>query len=519
MITAFGRETLQRAVCVAEDTVGLDVIYGDTDSIMINTRITNLDEFSKVLELGSRVKREVNKMYKTLELEIDGVFKPLLLLKKKKYAAVKVSQSSDGKFTFEKEMKGLDLVRRDWCIQSKDTGRFVLDQILSGQEVEVVVDNIHQHLEELAGKMRNGELPLDKYVITKGLSKHPNDYPDGKTQPHVQVAKSMILHNRPVNVGDHIPYVITLLPDPTDDNNTDVQSKKLSFAERARHPEEILRSDGALKPDVEWYLTQQILPPIARLCEPIAGTSQSIIAEKLGLDTAKYKHYKINAYEEDDLLDYTPTIKLSDEERFKNVEKLFLKCEACGERSEYHGAVYLKEGTTLRSGLCCSNPNCVAPALWGASSHFDGFARIYNEVTLNVQKFVRKYYHGILICDESSCALETTQQSVLGDTCLARGCTGKLKPKYTETALYTQLKYYHAMFDVEHACNQLEQSDEKYGSRSKIKAVIPVSDQELLARLKQTTQHHLSLSAYNYIEPTIWGALFGKGSSGKTSLQ
>lgn len=516
MVTAFGRETLQRAVQVAEDALGLDVIYGDTDSIMINTRITNIDDFSKVLELGSKVKREVNKMYKTLELEVDGVFKPLLLLKKKKYAAVKVSQATDGTFTYEKEMKGLDLVRRDWCIQSKETGRFVLDQILSGRECELVVDTIHQHLEELASKMRNDELPLDKYVITKGLSKHPNDYPDGKSQPHVNVAKSMILHNRPVNIGDHIPFVITLLPDPIDESNPETQPKKLSYAERARHPEEILRSAGALKPDIEWYLTQQILPPIVRLCEPITGTSQSIIAEKLGLDTSKFRNEKANHYEEDDLLDYTPAMNLSDEERFKDVEKLLLTCEACGEQSEYHGAIHLKDGKML-SGLCCSNPNCVAPNLWGASSLFEVFAIIYNEVLLNVQKFVRRYYRGILTCDEMSCALETTQQSVLGDHCLARGCMGRLKPKYTETALYNQLKYYHAMFDIDHACNQLEKSETSFGSRNEMKSSIPPSHLELLANLRQTTQRYLSLNAYNFIEPNIWVALFGKASGGKTS--
>jgi DNA polymerase alpha subunit A len=483
---------------------------------MINTRITNIDDFSKVLELGSKVKREVNKMYKTLELEIDGVFKPLLLLKKKKYAAVKVSQATDATFTYEKEMKGLDLVRRDWCIQSKETGRFVIDQILSGRECELVVDTIHQHMEELANKMRNDELPLDKYVITKGLSKHPNDYPDGKSQPHVNVAKSMILHNRPVNIGDHIPFVITLLPDPIDESNSETQPKKLSYAERARHPEEILRSAGVLKPDIEWYLTQQILPPIVRLCEPIAGTSQSIIAEKLGLDTSKFRNEKANHYEEDDLLDYTPAMNLSDEERFKDVEKLLLTCEACGEQSEYHGAIYMKDGKML-SGLCCSNPNCVAPNLWGASSRFEVFAIIYNEVLLNIQMFVRRYYRGILTCDELSCALETTQQSVLGDHCLARGCMGRLKPKYTEIALYNQLKYYHAMFDIDHACNQLGKSETSFGSTNEMKSAIPPSHLELLANLRQTTQRYLSLNAYNFIEPNIWVALFGKGSGGKKS--
>lgn len=39
----------------------------------------------------------MNKRYRLLELEIDGVFKCMLLLKKKKYAAVKVELTSGGK--------------------------------------------------------------------------------------------------------------------------------------------------------------------------------------------------------------------------------------------------------------------------------------------------------------------------------------------------------------------------------------------------------------------------------------
>jgi DNA polymerase family B len=33
-----------------------------------------------------------------------------------------------------------------------------------------------------------GAVPLNKYVITKQLTKRPDDYPDAKNQPHVQVA-------------------------------------------------------------------------------------------------------------------------------------------------------------------------------------------------------------------------------------------------------------------------------------------------------------------------------------------
>merc|ERR1719183_967066 len=124
LVTAMGRETLQRTVDIAQDSVGLEVIYGDTDSIMINTRICDMKDLPQVYDLGQKVKREVNKLYKTLELEIDGIFRSMLLLKKKKYAAVTVTEKSDGTYVYDQEHKGLDLVRRDWCIQSKDTGHY-----------------------------------------------------------------------------------------------------------------------------------------------------------------------------------------------------------------------------------------------------------------------------------------------------------------------------------------------------------------------------------------------------------
>lgn len=80
--------------------------------------------------MGRRLKSEVNCLYKCLEIEIDGVFKSLLLLKKKKYAALKYEnflspQMSEVKVV--QEMKGLDMVRRDWCPLSKRVGRYVLD--------------------------------------------------------------------------------------------------------------------------------------------------------------------------------------------------------------------------------------------------------------------------------------------------------------------------------------------------------------------------------------------------------
>ena len=68
-----------------------------------------------------------------MEIEIDGVFKSLLLLKKKKYAALKVENFGTPNEKVITELKGLDMVRRDWCQLSKDVGNYVLKEILSGK--------------------------------------------------------------------------------------------------------------------------------------------------------------------------------------------------------------------------------------------------------------------------------------------------------------------------------------------------------------------------------------------------
>ena len=513
MVTAMGRETLQRTVDIAQNTVGLDVIYGDTDSIMINTRINDDNDLSKVYELGERVKREVNRLYRTLELEVDGIFRSMLLLKKKKYAAKTVERLPDGTVKYGQELKGLDLVRRDWCIQSKDTGRFVTDQILSGQDSEVVVEKIHAHLEELATKMRNEELPLEKYIITKGLSKHPNDYPDGKSQPHVQVAKTMLKNNRPVNTGDHIPYVITA---PVAEEGSE-KPKATTSTERARHPEEIARSGGVLKPDIEWYLAQQILPPVGRLCEPIEGTSQSVLAEKLGLDTARYNQISRSSggIDDDDLIDYVPASFLPDEERFKDVEKIKLFCLACGVEGEFPGVFSTEKDAetgqqTLVSGLRCTNPECGRPNFWGQANHFECYTRIANTVSIWVRGLKCKYYEGLVRCDESSCGLETRQLSVAGGICLRRGCQGRMMSIDTERDMHTHLKYLETLFHTDHACNQLEKK-KSFGRKTDLMKMISKHDKATFDELHSSAEKTLNASAFNWISPSFWKGLFDVG--------
>lgn len=123
LITKTGRETLLKTKDIAENKLGFNVVYGDTDSIMINTGTTILKDS---ISMGQKLKAEVNCLYKCLEIEIDGVFKSLLLLKKKKYAALKIEAWGTPDEKVVTELKGLDMVRRDWCPLSKQVGNFVL---------------------------------------------------------------------------------------------------------------------------------------------------------------------------------------------------------------------------------------------------------------------------------------------------------------------------------------------------------------------------------------------------------
>lgn len=84
MITSTGRKLLEEALKVV-GVLGHEVVYGDTDSLMINPR---MNELGQVIVTGVEIKKEINKKYKFLEMDIDGIFRSLLLLKKKKYAAV-----------------------------------------------------------------------------------------------------------------------------------------------------------------------------------------------------------------------------------------------------------------------------------------------------------------------------------------------------------------------------------------------------------------------------------------------
>ncbi|XP_056414766.1 DNA polymerase alpha catalytic subunit [Hyla sarda] len=474
LVTHQGREILQHTKEMVQK-MNLEVIYGDTDSIMINTNCNNLEE---VFKLGNKVKSEINKSYKLLEIDIDGIFKSLLLLKKKKYAALVVEPTADGKYVTKQELKGLDIVRRDWCELAKIAGNFVISQILSDQPRDTIVENIQKKLMEIGENVINGSIPISQYEINKALTKDPQDYPDKKSLPHVHVALWINSQGgKKMKAGDTVSYVIC-----QDGSN-------LSASQRAYAPEQLQKQDN-LSIDTQYYLSQQVHPVVSRICEPIDGIDSALIAAWLGLDPSQFRvqqHYQKD--EENDALLGGPA-QLTDEEKYKDCDRFKFCCPKCGTENIYDN-VFDGSGLQIEPSLLrCSKPECdVSPLNY--------VAQVHNKLLLDTRRHIKKYYSGWLLCEEQTCQNKTRRLplnfSRTGPICQA--CLkATLRPEYPEKALYTQLCFYRFIFDWDYALDKVVTEQEKGYLKKHYQDA-----EAAYKKLKNTADQILSRSGYSEV--------------------
>lgn len=437
LTTAKGREILQSTKELAEGQ-SLQVIYGDTDSVMINA---NVNSVADAIKVGNEFKKMVNDRYRLLEIDIDSIFRRILLQAKKKYAAISLVEK-DGKFVEQMEVKGLDMRRREYCQLSKDISSRILNEILSGDEVEVSVGRIHEYLREISGKMREHTIPTSKYIIFTQLGKAPREYPNADSMPQVQVALRAMARGKTVRKGDVVSYIIT------GDSNSSEPAPKRAYA-----PGDVTRADSGLTPDVEWYIGKQIFPPVERLCANIGGTSPAQLADNLGLDIKRYVSNTTSESASRDMEIHPLESQIPDEVRFAECTRLSLRCRACKESTVFEGLVSSPE-LVSNSGVMCGRCKAVIPTL-----------SIVAQVEHAVRRETTRYYEGWLVCDDSSCGARTRQMSVYGTRCLgprglARDCLGKMRYEYSEKAIYNQLLYFASLWDVEKAKAVAKESSE-----------------------------------------------------------
>eukprot|EP00866_Antonospora_locustae_P000238 jgi/Antlo1/238/1909 len=305
MIAEKGRGILIETKALAE-SVGLSVIYGDTDSIMINTKIDGFNfNVKSALESIGPLRTCINKKYRYIEIEVECVIKKLMLFTKKKYGALIVGETGS-----RIEGKGLDFLRRDFCKLSSEISYEILQILMAdleeseemfrslygrGFEPELCTKkpSLHSSVADSAGDSKNSfdfrikprcaskdlilrnielfknngnkklaeyvykrladikevicEEPIDSFVINAVLSRPPDKYATPDQLPHVSLALRLRKKGIYLKKDDVVSYVIG------------VGRKNEQVSKRA-----YLKSES-FELDYDYYICNQILPPVYRI--------------------------------------------------------------------------------------------------------------------------------------------------------------------------------------------------------------------------------------------------------------
>lgn len=106
------RQYVEQHYCIANGYENdAKVIYGDTDSVMVNFKVKTLE---KSMELGREAAEIISTNFiKPIKLEFEKVYYPYLLINKKRYAGLYYTKTDK----YDKmDCKGIETVRRDNCL-------------------------------------------------------------------------------------------------------------------------------------------------------------------------------------------------------------------------------------------------------------------------------------------------------------------------------------------------------------------------------------------------------------------
>lgn len=137
--TSFGRQMIEKTKDEVEKRYNIangyshdaQVIYGDTDSVMVKFGTKDLAE---AMKLGEEAAQFVSsKFIKPIKLEFEKVYFPYLLINKKRYAGLYWTKPEK----YDKmDTKGIETVRRDNCLLVQTVIEKVLRMILIDRDVQ-----------------------------------------------------------------------------------------------------------------------------------------------------------------------------------------------------------------------------------------------------------------------------------------------------------------------------------------------------------------------------------------------
>ena len=189
-VAAIGRYAFKKAVKKARE-MGLEVIYGDTDSLFIKgaseRQVSELIEWAED-ELG-------------LDLEVDKRLRYAIFTKRKK---AYIAASEDGAII----VKGLMAIKSNaFPLLTRMLGEAieVLKTIRSPSDIESARDKIRDIIWRMAEKIIKREASVDELAISTTLSKNLWEY--DRDVPHVKAAKLLKMAGVKISAGSVIRYV------------------------------------------------------------------------------------------------------------------------------------------------------------------------------------------------------------------------------------------------------------------------------------------------------------------------
>ncbi|KRX57161.1 DNA polymerase delta catalytic subunit, partial [Trichinella sp. T9] len=278
-VTAFGRMMIDKTKEEVEKqfvkangySADAKVIYGDTDSVMVDF---GLDTLEKAMEMGREAAAFVSaKFVNPIKLEFEKVYFPYLLISKKRYAGLYFTNTQ----SYDKmDCKGIETVRRDNCPLVANVLNTCLEKILIDRDPNKAVEYTKMVISDLLCN----RIDISQLIISKELTKTDKEY--AAKQAHVELAARMRKRDpgSAPHLGDRVPYVII------------AASKGTAAYMKAEDPIYVL--ENSIPIDTQYYLENQLSKPLLRIFDPILGDkAESILLRGDHTRTKTVTHSKL----------------------------------------------------------------------------------------------------------------------------------------------------------------------------------------------------------------------------------
>ncbi|XP_050171813.1 DNA polymerase zeta catalytic subunit isoform X2 [Myiozetetes cayanensis] len=241
------RETLERAIKLVNDTKkwGAHVVYGDTDSMFVLLKGATKEQSFKI---GQEIAEAVTATNpKPVKLKFEKVYLPCVLQTKKRYVGYMYETLDQKDPVFD--AKGIETVRRDSCPAVSKILECSIKLLFETRDIS----QIKQYVQNQCMKLLEGKASMQDFIFAKEY-RGSSAYRPGACVPALEITRRMLAYDRrsEPRVGERVPYVIVYgMPG-------------LPLIQLVRRPIEVLQ-DPNLRLNATYYITKQILPPLARV--------------------------------------------------------------------------------------------------------------------------------------------------------------------------------------------------------------------------------------------------------------